>query len=45
MADKTITTPLIRTELHRPRIVEIHVNRPRLIKQLDQRRQRLLTLV
>ena len=45
MPDETTTTTLIRTKLHRPPVDRIHVHRPHLLEQLDQRRSRPLTLV
>jgi len=38
-------TPIIRTKLHRPLIPEEHVHRPRLLEQLEEGRQRKLTLI
>jgi len=45
MAAKTTTDTLITTKLHRPTLDRIHVHRPHLLKRLDQRRSRPLTLV
>ena len=45
MTNETEALPLIRTKLYRPRITGDLVPRPRLLEQLEQRRDRPLTLV
>jgi len=45
MAGKITTDPFITTKLHRPPLDRIHIQRPHLLKRLDQGRSRPLTLV
>jgi len=45
MTDEKTSIPLLRTKLHRPRVVRNHLHRQHLLDRLDQSLQRPLTLV
>lgn len=45
MVDYSLHIPLVRTKLHRPPLSAVHVRRQHLLDQLDERIDRVLTLV